>query len=196
MKKNIIISAILVVCMLIGTLALTACGAVGLEDFSTAISDTKPTAVTGTVTMHTEFGPLTATYTAAIAEDGSFELNYVYEEFASIGDGSADNVTSQQTGTVTYKDGTYSDTSIKAKIPANATATKLNLDTDKMNYIVSEDGNVLSATVKAADTKTVFGVAYGADVKFTLTNSEGKIVSLSLNYTLEEGKVEVLASYK
>ena len=196
MKKNIIISAILVVYMLIGTLAFTACGDAGVEDFTAAISATEPTAVSGTVTMHTEFGPLTATYTATIAEDGSFELTYVYEEFASIGEGSADTVISEKTGTVTYKDGTYSDTSIAAKIPADATATKLKLNTDKMKYTVSEDGNVLSATVKASNTKSVFGVAYDADVVFTLTKSEGKIVSLSLTYTLEQGKVEVLASYK
>ncbi|MBE6644270.1 MAG: hypothetical protein E7612_02685 [Ruminococcaceae bacterium] len=195
MKKNIIISAILVVYMLIGTFAFTACGNESVEEFTAAISATQPTNVAGTVTMHTEFGPLTATYTAAIAEDGSFELNYAYEEFASIGAGSADSVIAEKTGTVTYKDGTYSDTSIAAKIPADAAATKIKLN-DKMNYTVSEDGNVLSATVKASNTKSVFGVAYDADVTFTLTKEEGKIVSLSLVYTLEAGKVQVVANYK
>ena len=196
MTKKRIITAILLVCMVFSACFLVSCGGDGnLEAFSNAISATKPSKVEGTVTMYTEFGPLTATYTADIAEDNSFVVNYAYDKFNDTATGGAADVTSRVEGTVTYKDGAYSDTSLAAKIPADAVAAKVKLS-DKMEYTVSEDGNVLAATVKAADTKSVLGVEYAADVTMVITKANDQIVSLSLTYTLTEGKVVVLCSYK
>ena len=196
MKKKIIVSAVVVVYMLLSIFALASCGSKDLEGFSKAVSATEPKIVEGAVTMYTEFGPLTATYTATIADDGSFVINYAYDKFNQIGTGGSNDVESKVTGSVTYKDGVYSDASLTAKIPADAAATKLKLDGDKMKYTVSEDGNVLSATVKASKTKSVLGIEYASDVSFVLTKEDGKIQSLSMTYTLAEGKVEVTASYK
>lgn len=196
MTKKRIISAVLLVYMVLSAFFFVSCGEDGnLKDFSKAISATKPSKVEGTVTMYTEFGPLTATYTADIAEDNSFVINYSYDKFNDTQTGGGSDVTSKVQGTVTYKDGAYSDTSLASKIPAKAVAAKVKLS-DKMSYTVSEDGNVLAATIKAADTKSVLGVEYAADVTMVLTKTNDSIVSLSLTYTLAEGKVEVVCSYK
>ena len=196
-KKKIITAFILLVYMVLGTFFLASCGGdPALESFAKAISETKPATVEGAMDMYTEFGPLNVTYTASIASDGSFVLKYEYDKFNDIATGGSADVTSTIKGEVTYKDGAYSDTALAAKIPAEATAVKVDLDEDKMTYTVSEDGNVLAATVKAADTKDVLGVEYAADVNLVLTKAEDKIVSLSLTYTLTEGKVEVVCNYK
>ena len=65
-----------------------------------------------------------------------------------------------------------------------------------MTYTLSKDGNVLAGTVKAANTKAVFGVEYASDVTFVLTKTSEKIVSLSMTYTLTEGTVEVVCNYQ
>ena len=196
MTKKRIIAAVLLVYMVLSAFFFVSCGGdEQLTAFSKAISATKPSKVEGTVTMYTEFGPLTATYKADIAEDGSFVLNYAYDVFNDIQSADKSDVTSKVEGTVTYKDGVFSDTSLTSKVPAEAVAAKVKLS-DKMSYTVSDDGNVLAATVKAADTKAVLGVEYAADVTMVLTKANDKIVSLSLTYTLAEGKVEVVCSYK
>ena len=86
MKKKIIASTVLVVYMILGIFTLAACGGGPLDDFSKAISETSPSVVNGSVTMHTELGVLKATYTATIAEDGSCVVEYEYESFNQIGD--------------------------------------------------------------------------------------------------------------
>ena len=177
MKKKIIASLVLVIYAVFSVFALVSCGDGPFKDFSKAISETDPTAVNGSVTMYTEYGPLVSEYTATIAEDGSYVINYEYELFDEIGEGTSNETLSKYTGTVTYKDGSYSDSSLAAKINADAAATKIKLDEKKMSYSISEDGNVLSATVKAAKTKAVLGIEYGADVSFTLTKNEGMPIS-------------------
>ena len=196
MIKKRIIAAVLLVYMVLSAFFFVSCGEDDqLKAFSKAISATQPSKVEGTVTMYTEFGPLTATYNADIAEDGSFVLNYAYDLFNDIQSADKDEVTGKVEGTVTYKDGTFSDSSLTSKVPAEAVAAKVKLS-DKVSYTVSDDGNVLAATVKAANTKSVLGVEYAADVTMVLTKANGKIVSLSLTYTLAEGKVEVTCNYK
>jgi hypothetical protein len=192
-----IVALLLLLCISVG---LCACGGdanEGLKTFSDAITATAPTQVEGSVEVATLFGPLTATFTATIAEDGSFTLNYAYDKFNDLATGGAGDVTSKQEGTVTYSNGTYSDTSLASKIPAEATAIKVKLDADKMTYVISNDGNLLTATVKAADTEAVLGVAYEGDVSLVLTQNEGKIVSVMLSYTIENaGNVKVVCNYK
>lgn len=196
MTKKRIIAAVLLVYMVLSAFFFVSCGGDDqLAAFSKAISATKPSKVEGNVTMYTEFGPLTVEYDADIAEDGSFVLNYVYEVFNNVETGGENDVIGKHEGTVTYKDGAFSDTSLAAKIPAEAVAAKVKLS-DKMTYTVSEDGNVLAATIKAANTKSVLGVEYAADVNMVLTKANNSIVSLTLTYTLAEGKVEVVCSYK
>lgn len=195
MTKKRIIAAVLLVYMVLSAFFFVSCGDDQLAAFSKAISATKPSKVEGSVKMYTEFGPLTVEYDADIAEDGSFVLNYAYDVFNSIESADKNDVTGKVEGTVTYKDGAFSDTSLAAKIPAEAVAAKVKLS-DKMTYTVSDDGNVLAATIKAANTKSVLGVEYEADVSMVLTKANDKIASLSLTYTLAEGKVEVVCSYK
>ena len=199
MRKNrIIVAAVLLVYTLLGVFFLAACkdGDSGLGAFSKAISATSPSSVEGSVKMYTEYGPLTASYVATIADDGSFTLNYEYDKLNGLDAGGAGDVTSKVSGTVTYKNGVYSDSSLAAKIPAEAASVKMKLSGGKMKYTVSGNGNVLEATVKAEDTKAVLGVEYAADVSIVLTKSADKIVSLSLTYTLDAGKVEVICNYK
>ena len=194
-----ILAVLLVICVSVG---FCACGdddstKASLKNFTKAVESTTPASVTGTVEVTTVFGPLKATFTAVIAEDGSFTLNYSYEQFNDLATGGAGDVTSNKNGTVTYKDGAYSDSSLAAKIPANATAAKLKLDAKKMTYNISADGNVLTAAIKAADTASVLGVAYDGDVSLVVTKNEGKIVSFTLSYTVAEtGNVLVVCNYK
>lgn len=191
-----IVALLLLLCISVG---FCACGGdenKELKAFSSAITATAPTQVEGSVEVTTLLGPLTATFTATIAEDGSFTLNYAYDKFNDLATGGGD-VMSKQEGTVTYSNGIYSDTSLASKIPAEATALKVKLDADKMTYAISNDGNVLTATVKAADTEAVLGVAYEGDVSLVLTQNEGKIVSVMLSYAIENaGNVKVVCNYK
>ncbi len=167
-----------------------------IKSFKAAVAATAPESIEGTVTVTTVYGPLKATFDADIAEDGSFTLDYSYESFNDLGTGDASDVVSKKTGTVTYKDGQYSDSSLASKLPADAAAAKLGLDAKKMSYSVSADGKVLTATVKAADTASVLGVAYDADVTLVITQNAGKIISLSLSYTVAEaGNVLVVCNY-
>ena len=74
-----------------------------------------------------------------------------------------------------------------------ATLLNYNLDGAKMTY--RAEVGVLSATISAANTESVLGVNLEADVTLTLTISEGKIVSVTLNYQTTTGAAEIVTTY-
>ncbi len=169
-----------------------------LDAFKTAITETAPKTVEGEITVYTDFGPLEATYTTVIADDGSLKIDYTYEKFNLSTEGGENDTKSEVKGTVTRDaSGTYSatDSSLAAKITVDSNSVSLNLDEEKMTYTVQ--GNVLSAKVLAADTESVLGVAYDVDVNLVVAmNSSGAIVSYTLDYTPETGRVTVVCNFK
>lgn len=198
MKKRFLTAVLLLVCMVLNVFLVTSCGGGDSEfdAFETAIEETNPTNVNGQVKLSTGTATLTIAYSAVIAEDGTFTVNYSYNKLNDISSGSASDVYTTVEGTVTYDGTKYSDNTLAAKLPANAVATTLDVTAD-MEYKISSDGKVLSATVAAEDTEDVFGIDYGTDVKFTLTQANEKILSLALVYTLETGEVvEAVCNYQ
>ena len=167
----------------------------GIDLFNEAILATNPDEITGTVVMTASFGTMTMEYVATLEDDGSFILEYSYDRFNSYGEGGTSDTATKVTGTVTYENGTYRGDTDAAKIPTNAVASKINLKSDKISAKVSNDGKVLAATVKAADTLDVLGVEYASDVTISLTMQNAKIASLTLTYTYEGANVTVLCNY-
>ena len=177
--------------------AMFSCGNDSVEAFTKAMNATEPTVVELNATVGTVYGDLDASYVVTYSEDGSFTVDYCYDEFASTSEGTADSVTIERKGTVSCdKDGNYSDGgAVSGKIESTS-GKKLTLKDNKMSAKVSGDGNVLTATVKAKNTKAIFGVDIASDVELVMTKSEGKIVSYTMTYTLESGNVTVSCTYK
>lgn len=190
MKKRILTTVLLVVCMAFSMLVATSCGEGGseLDAFVTALENTSPSNVSGKVELYTGTASMEYDYSAVVEADGKFTLTYSYKKLNDIASGAEDELYTTVENTVTYDGSKYSDDSIPAKLTANAVATELDLGAD-MEYSVSKDGKVLSATVAAEDTESVFGIDYAADVRFVLVQADGKIVSLALEYTLATGEV-------
>ncbi len=203
MKKiKIFTTVLLVISLALSMMFITSCEDEGkkekdgIDKFNEAVAATNPSAVEGTVTMTASFGTMTMEYDAEIEENGSFTLNYSYDKFNDIDNGGSADTATKVTGTVTYADGTYTGDTTVANIPANAVASKLNLKSDKIDAKLSNDGKVLTATVKSADTKAVLGVAYQSDVTMSMTMQNAKITSLTLAYTYEGASVSVLCNYQ
>ncbi len=176
--------------------SLFSCGDDTLKDFKKASSSTEPSVVTLNITVGTAYGDLDASYVTTYKEDGSFTVEYSYEEFAASGEGNADDVTVVKTGTVTCdKNGNLSGGSVDGKVET-LSGNKLSFNADKMDAKVSKDGDVLTATVKAKNTKAVFGLEIAGDVTLVVTKSEGKLVSYTMTYTLESGDVVVKCLYQ
>ena len=187
MKKRILTAVLLLICMVFSTLVVTSCGGGSdMDAFESAIENTAPTKIEGEIALYTGTAELKIEYTAEIAEDGTFTVNYSYNKLADASSGTSSDLYVPVTGTVTYDGTKYSDDSIAGKIATAAVMLDLGAD---MEYSVSSDGNVLTATVAAEDTEDVFGIDYAADVSFTLAQADEKIVSLALEYTLETGEV-------
>ncbi len=202
-KLRIFTTVLLVICLTLSMMLITSCGENddkqekgAIDKFADAIAATTPSAITGDVTMTADFGTMNMEYSAQTAADGSFTLNYSYDRFNGIEEGGASDTASKVTGTVTYANGTYTGDTNVGKIPANAVASKLNVKSDKIDAEISNDEKILTATVKAADTKEVFGVEYASDITMSLTMQDGKIASLTLAYTYEGASVSVLCTYK
>ena len=190
MKKRILTTVLLLVCMVLNVFLATSCGGgeSELAAFENALENTAPTSVNGEVTLSTGSATLKIAYAAVIEEDGTFTVMYGYNKLNDVSSGAADEVYTFVEGTVTYDGTSYSDSSLAAKISADAVATAIDLGAD-MEYTLSSDGKVLSALVAAEATEDAFGIDYAADVRFVLTQANEKIVSLALVYTLETGEV-------
>lgn len=190
--KKILIILLALAC----AFTMFSCGGDSVKGFDKAIKDTKPTVVNVVIETETALGLLKANYETTYAEDGSFTINYSYEKFNGISEGAAEDVIAVVSGTVTCdKDGNYSDGGALVGTATTATGAKIKLG-KKMEYSVSRDGNVLTATIKAANTKSVLGAEFPADVTLVLTKAEGKIVSYTINYTTDAGVTNIICEYK
>ena len=180
--------------------ALFACGddaatnnyAADAADFITAIGATDVTTLDVKVAVETAQGTLTSTYVTTYNTDGTSTMEYRIETIASLD--SAEDIAVQE-GTVTCDaNGNYSNDEISGKI--GATGVSLNLNSDKItSYSVL--GDVLTINVAKADTSSVIGTALGSDAVVSVTKANGKVVSITLNYTDATGcAVAIVCAYK
>ena len=163
--------------------------------FNAAIAATKPNTLTVTVTSNSAFGKLKSVYTTVYSTtDSSFTISYHTEEIN--GGFEVDGDIIEKDGVITCdSSGNYSDGEFMGNNPV-ATGVNANIMSDRLvNYNVSADGNILTATVAADDTLAVLGVQYASDVTLILTKNAGKIVSLSFAYGAEASRVSVTCVY-
>ena len=193
MKKFL---AILLVCLMAFT--VVSCGpeeeAGEFDKFLTAVDQTPASKINVVSKLTTDLGVLNATVETVFNPDGSANLTYSVENFNT--DFSSDEVKLTKTGTVVLnKDGSYSDGGeFSGVIGENVVAVNISLDETKFDSYKVQ-GNVLTASVKAENTQAVFGVEISADVSFMLTISNNRVVSITMNYTVESGAMEVVCSY-
>lgn len=164
--------------------------------FKTAINETNPTSVKIETKLETTLGDFVGEFNATYADDGSATITYSYEKPNDPTAAGVTELKSTVTGTVELSaDGTYSDGGTLVGTVAGAGGYKLNLDEGKMKN-VEVSGNVLTATVEAANTKSVLGVSIEFDVEMTLTKGDSGIVSLALTYTTAEGPATIVCTYQ
>lgn len=150
--------------------------------FEDAIANTNPTKAVIEVVTKTALGDLKASYEIAYNEDGSATIKYSYEKFNAIGEGAENELKSTYSGTVTRNaDGTYNGTDVD--VSSVGEGIKLNLSAIASDAkTVNEAGDVLSATVAAADTEAVFGSAFSEDVALEITIANEKVSLITMSY--------------
>ena len=160
-------------------------------DFVSALAATVPTETVVTVTTNSEYGKLTSVYTTVYAEDGSFTINYSKQSYnLSLDPSNTDDIITE-TGTITCSaDGNYSDGGSFAGSNPAATGVKINISSDKLDYVISDD--ILTATVSEADTREILGNAYAEDATVVIIKNNGKIISASVTI----GDLEIVCEYK
>ena len=163
-------------------------------EFKTAIDQTPAASVSVKTEMTTELGVLNSNIVTIFNPDGSATVNYYIEKINPGFETSDDVIPVNKTVTLN-PDGSYSDGGeFQGLLGGTVAGVKLNLDATKFaSYTV--DGGVLSASVKAENTASVFGTAIAADVNFILTISNGRVVSVVLNYATSIGSVKSIISY-
>ena len=175
-----------------------------LKAFTTAIAATNPAEIEVETSFKTDFATLEAYSLTTISETGA-KIDYWYDEFNTTAAGEDAPLLKRVTGSVTRDaEGKYSDNGAYAEANGLSTGAKLNLDAKKLTYTVTPDGNNLSATVLAADTEAVLGVAIASDVSIVLTKNAETVISLTVTYTTsitvggvaKEAEVEIVCNYR
>lgn len=166
-----------------------------IPDIQAKIDASAPMGADVAVSFETALGELNGSYDVAYNEDGSATVNYSYEKFNTFTAGeTATELKSVVSGTVTVAaDGTVSgDLGAEG---LNAVSFKLQLDEGKLTSVAINAG-VLSATVKAADTAAVLGVALDYDVQLVVATGTTGVTYMTVAYTTTYGPVEIVTTYK
>ncbi len=149
--------------------------------FSKAIENTNPSVAIIETTVDTSLGELKSKYDIVYNADGSAVITYSYERFNEIG---AEELKSTYTGTITRAaDGTYSGD--MEAVDVSGIAEGIALDLSAINedaIVINEAGDVLTATVAAADTAAVFGTAVSKDVTLEITIANDSVTYISMTY--------------
>ena len=194
MKKILSAIVLLAVCLL----AFASCGEtkVGVADFENAMTNTNPTKVTITTTTADANGELKGNFVANFAEDGSSVIQYKYEKWLSLDEGTADELKKVYEGTVNCDaNGNYTGGDLTGVVEVSNTVA-MNLRAITSTVTVSEDGKTLSATVAAADTQAVFGTAYSYDVNLVITKGATAIETVSISFENGGTTAEIFAKYE
>ena len=177
--------------------SMVGCGDEVLDGFAEAVEATNPAVVNVTSEFVTELGTLKSNVTTTYNEDGSFVMDYSYDEFNTTATGAADEIIVTKTGKVTCDaEGNYSDGGSFVGKNEVTTGISLNLKEKLLDYTVSSDGNSITAKVLAENTKEALGVELGADATIVLNKLDGKITSYSIAYVTEQGSVMIVCSYE
>lgn len=161
--------------------------------FTTAIAATNPATVEIDTKLETEIGDLVGEFVFTYASDGSATIEYSYEKFNELGAGVTEAKSVVEGEVALNADGSYSGSGLSGNATAVGAFT-LTLDVAKLKD-AEINGNVLTATVEAANNKAVLGVETGYDVEMILTKSASGIVSLVLTYTTTSGPATITCSY-
>ena len=165
--------------------------AAAVAEFAQA-SIAAPKGVTVSITAETALGTLKSSYVTTYNEDGSAAIEYSVEKFNGL-DSEEDK--SVVTGTITVDvGGNYSDGGAFNGANPVASGLKVNFASDKIKCTI--EGDTLRATVAAADTEAVLGVALGADAVLTAVRFNGVINTVAVDYTATSGAVKILCTYQ
>ena len=157
---------------------------VDLTAFQSAVDATDPASSVITTAMECELGDLSGRFEITYKEDGTSSIVYSYEKFLPL-DAASGEVKETVSGTVNVNaDGSFSDGGSFNGQNSVAVSFKLNLDTEKLDGVRVE-GNSLMATVKAANTQAVLGVALGSDVTLIVVKGENGLSSVSMAYAID-----------
>lgn len=186
MKK--IISILLMLTCLV---ALCSCGG-GIGDFEKAISASNPTSVKIDTVATSSLGTLNGVYHVAYNEDGTAKMIYEYEKWNTVLEGEGDKT--KVSGTINVAaDGSYTDNGVAGNISTLASG---NIKLSSIKDAKVENG-VLTATVAAADTEAVFGVAFDYDVNFEMSMNETAVETIKISYEKDgfSGSITCVYSY-
>lgn len=172
MKK--IISLILVV-LCLG--AFVSCGG-GVGGFESAMENTNPAQTIITTVTHTNLGDLNAEYKIMYKADGTAVMNYTYERFATLDEVSDEPIVVVSGSTTLAADGSY--TGDVAGTIVGVSSTKFDLG-EISDAVINEAGDILTATVPAADTEAVFGKAFSEDITLEMVMANDVISTVKMN---------------
>lgn len=193
MKKIIAFALMLVLAFMLVACTPTAASQT-LSSFNSAIANSSPKSVViETSFNHTGFDvEMTGEYTITFNEDGTADVGYWYYKLNDADDDNdellvlVDNKTAHIAA-----DGTV--TGDLDKTVTAAAKCRINLDASKMEYSI--DRGILTASVKAADTEAVFGVALGFNATLDMRIVDNAIASYSIRYTTSEGTAVIVCNY-
>ncbi len=191
MKKIIAFALLLIL-----ALSLVACAPTDAEilaPYNEAIASTSPTSlIIKTSFHHTEFDvDLEGEYTVTFNENGTATVEYWYHKLNKAeSDSELLELVDDQVAYIA------ADGAVTGNLEGTVTAAvqcKMNLDPEKLNYNIAR--GVLTATVKSADTKAVFGVSLGSDATLQMGLLNDAISYYSISYTTNEGTAAIVCKY-
>lgn len=192
MKKILVIALAFIMAFTFVACANEETGSSKFESFEEAAYSTPSSEITVSTKLVSALGELNSQIQTRFNPDGSAVIDYYIERFDE--DFTSDSVISSKSGTVTYADGKYSDGGELVGEVSAVTEINLSFAEDKMEYSIN--GDVLTATVKAENTKAVLGIEIAADVTLVVTKNATKIVSATMNYTIADiGDFTVICTY-
>lgn len=160
--------------------------------FITAYKATTPTTVSTTVKTTVLGVTLQSVYNVTKGTDGSVTMTYTVEQQETL-----ESDATVLTGTVVRDaQGNYSGDGDSAIYEGYASSgLDIVIDSSKItDFEVS--GNVLRITVAKADTAAVYGKDLGSDAVSVITIANGKVTSVTLNYTAADSSVvEIVSVY-
>ena len=154
------------------------------EDFIKAIANTDPTTATINTVTTTELGTLNGEYLVTYGADGAATIDYSYEKWYLVGEGNGTDLKYTVTGTITrQQDGSYADgKGFTANVSPAATGFTLDLTSVIDSAEINAAYDTLTATVAAADTEAVLGVALGYDVELTVVIGSGVVETITVTF--------------
>lgn len=154
---------------------------VGVAAFNDAIAKTNASNVIVESVVNSELGELNSRYEIIYNNDGSATITYHYEKFNLIGEGAEGEIKSEYNGTVTRNaDGSYSGDMGEVDLSGVTAGFKVDLST--LDVTINEAGDVLNATVAAANTEAVLGSAFSEDVALEVSIENGAVSQIELTF--------------